>query len=144
MEIFTCFVWCSLILFYYVIKMEIKQLKRFFFCHYFNLVLSRNSYTTSILQMYIVGNLVQRNSTCILYFGYVELRITRNIFSIPLDFEITRLTCIWSFEGMLMIHLEHLYAYLCPLRFFSKLFAANYLLQIIITYIKCVVILSLF
>ena len=94
MEIFTCFVWCSLILFYYVIKMEIKQLKRFFFCHYFNLVLSRNSYTTSILQMYIVGNLVQRNSTCILYFGYVELRITRSIFSIPLDFEITRLTCI--------------------------------------------------
>ena len=95
MEIFTCFVWCSLILFYYVIKMEIKQLKRFFFCHYFNLVLSRNSYTTSILQMYIVGNLVQRNSTCILYFGYVELRITRSIFSIPLDFEITRLTCIY-------------------------------------------------
>ena len=99
MEILTCFVWCLLILFYYVIKTEIKQLKRFFFCLYFNPVLSRNSFTTSVLQMYIVGNLVQQNSTCILYFGYVtsgyvELRITRSIFSIPLDFEITRLTCI--------------------------------------------------
>ena len=34
---------------------------------------------------------------CILvtsHFGYVELWITRSIFSIPLDFEITRLTCI--------------------------------------------------
>ena len=28
------------------------------------------------------------------HFGYVELWITRSIFSIPLDFEITRLTCI--------------------------------------------------
>ena len=78
--------------------MEIKQLKRFFFCLYFNPVLGRNSFTRSVLQMYIGGNLVQRNSTCILYFGdvtfgYVELRITRSIFSTPLDFEITRLTC---------------------------------------------------
>ena len=30
------------------------------------------------------------------HFGYVELRITRSILSIPLDFEITRLTCIIS------------------------------------------------
>ena len=79
--------------------MEIKQLKRFFFCLYFNPVLRRNSFTTSVLQMYIVGNLVQQNSTCILYsvtshFGYVELWITRSIFFIPLDFEITRLTCM--------------------------------------------------
>ena len=71
MEILICFVWCLLILFYYVIKMKIKQLKIFFFCLYFNLVLSRNSFTTctSVLQMYIIGNLVQWNSTCILYFG---------------------------------------------------------------------------
>ena len=77
MEILTCFVWCLLILFYYVIKMEIKQLKRFFFCLYFNPVLSRNSFTTSVLQMYIVGNLVQQNSTCILYFGYVTFWLCR-------------------------------------------------------------------
>ena len=77
MGIFTCFVWCLLILFYYVIKMEIKQLKRFFFCLYFNPVLSRNSFTTSVLQMYIVGNLVQQNSTCILYFGYVTFWLCR-------------------------------------------------------------------
>ena len=90
-----------LILFYYVIKMEIKQLKIFFFCLYFNPVLSRNSFTTSVLQMYmnIVGDLVQRNSTCILYFGDVTFWLCRTsdnsgISSIPLDFEITRLTCI--------------------------------------------------
>ena len=77
MEILTCFVWCLLILFYYVIKMEIKQHKRFFFCLYFNPVLSRNSFTTSVLQMYIVGNLVQWNSTCILYFGYVTFWLCR-------------------------------------------------------------------
>ena len=67
-----------LILFYYVllIKMGIKQLKRFF-CLYFNPVLSRNSFTTSVLQMYIVGNLVQRNSTCILYFGDVTFWLCR-------------------------------------------------------------------
>ena len=78
--------------------MEIKQLKRFFFSLYFNPVLRRNSFTTSVLQKYIGGNLVQRiqHVYCILvtsHFGYVELRITRSIFSIPLDFEITRLTC---------------------------------------------------
>ena len=78
--------------------MEIKQLKRFFFCLYFNPVLSRNSFTTSVLQMYIVGNLVQQNSTCILYFGYVTFWLCRTsdnskFFSIPLVFEITRLTC---------------------------------------------------
>ena len=79
MEILTCFVWCLLILFYYVIKMKIKQLKIFFFCLYFNPVLSRNSFTTctSVLQMYIVGNLVQRNSTCILYFGDVTFWLCR-------------------------------------------------------------------
>ena len=79
MEILTCFVWCLLILFYYVIKMEIKQLKRFFFCLYFNPVLSRTSFTTSVLQMYIVGNLVQQNSTCILYFGYVTFWLCRTL-----------------------------------------------------------------
>ena len=75
--------------------MEIKQLKRFFFCLYFNPVLSRNSFTTSVLQMYIGGNLVQLNSFILVtsHFGYVELRITQSIFSIPLDFEIKRLTC---------------------------------------------------
>ena len=77
MGILTCFVWCLLILFYYVIKMEIKQLKRFFFCLYFNPVLSRNSFITSVLQMYIVGNLVQQNSTCILCFGYVTFWLCR-------------------------------------------------------------------
>ena len=78
--------------------MEIKQHKRFFFCLYFNPVLSRNSFTTSVLQMYIGGNLVNeiQHVYCILvtsHFGYVELRITRSNLSIPLDFEITRLTC---------------------------------------------------
>ena len=68
-------------LFYYVIKIEIKQLKRFFFCLYFNPVLSRNSFTTctSVLQMYIVGNPVQQNSTCILYFGDVTFRLCRTL-----------------------------------------------------------------
>ena len=62
---------CLLILFYYVINMKIKTTQIFFFCLYFNPVLSRNRFTTctSVLQMYIVVNLVQRNSTCILYFG---------------------------------------------------------------------------
>ena len=64
-------------LFYYVLKMEIKQLKRFFFCLYFNPVLSRNSFTTSVLQMYIVGNPVQQNLTCILYFGDVTFWLCR-------------------------------------------------------------------
>ena len=68
---------CFFFLFYYVIKIEIKQLKRFFFCLYFNPVLSRNSFATSVLQMYIVGNLVQRNSTCILYFGDVTFWLCR-------------------------------------------------------------------
>ena len=79
MELLTCFVGCLLILFYYVIKMKIKQLKIFFFCLYFNPVLSRTSFTTctSVLQMYIVGNLVQRNSTCILYFGDVTFWLCR-------------------------------------------------------------------
>ena len=87
-------------LFYYVIKIEIKRLKRFFFCLYFNPVLSRNS--PSLLRLYckcisqeIWFNEIQ-HVYCILvtsHFGYVELRITRSIFSIPLDFEITRLTC---------------------------------------------------
>ena len=64
---------------YYVIKMKIKQLKIFFLCLYFNPVLSRNSFTTctSVLQMYIVGNLVQQNSTCILYFGDVTFWLCR-------------------------------------------------------------------
>ena len=59
--------------------MEIKQLKRFFFCLYFNPVLSRNSFTTSVLQMYIVGNLVQQNLTCILYFGDVTFWLCRTL-----------------------------------------------------------------
>ena len=33
------------------------------------------------------------------HFGYVELRIIRRIFSIPLDFEITRLTCTYLLLG---------------------------------------------
>ena len=105
MGILTCFVWCLLILFYYVIKMEIKQLKRFFFCLYFNPVLSRNSFTTRLyckcISKEIWFNKIQ-HVYCILVtslFGYVELRITRSIFSIPLDFEITRLTCI-SFNSI--------------------------------------------
>ena len=65
------------ILFYYVIKMEIKQLEKIFFCLYFNPVLSRNSFTTSVLQMYIGGNLVQRNSTCMLYFDDVTFWLCR-------------------------------------------------------------------
>ena len=77
MEILTCFVWCLLILFYYIIEMEIKQLKIFFFWLSFNPILSRNSFTTSVLQMYIGGNLVQRNSTCILYFGDVTFWLCR-------------------------------------------------------------------
>ena len=76
MKILTCFVWCFF-LFYYVIKMEIKQLKRFFFCLYFNPVLSRNSFTTSVLQMYIIENLIQQNSTCIMYFGDVTFWLCR-------------------------------------------------------------------
>ena len=100
MEILTCFVWCLLILFYYVIKMEIKQLKRFFFCLYFNPVWVE----TVLLRLYceciseeIWFNEIQ-HVYCILvtsHFGYVELRITRSIYSIPFDFEITRLTCKW-------------------------------------------------
>ena len=99
MEILTCFVWCLLILFYYVIKMEIKQLKRFFLffisiqfwvetvlLHLHCKCISREIWFSKIQHVYWI--LVTS------HFGYVELRIPRSISAIPLDFEITRLTCI--------------------------------------------------
>ena len=78
-----------------VIKMEIKQTKMNFFSLHFYPFLSRNSFTTRVLQkivleklnMYIIIIWVTSN------FAYVELRITRSIFDIPMDFEIARLTC---------------------------------------------------
>ena len=101
--------------------MEIKHLKRFFFCLYlyFNPVLSRNSFTTSVLQMYIGGNLVQRNSTCILYFGDVTFWLCQTsdnskYFLHSLDFEITRLTCIlisfWIFDYCFDYHCAIFYS----------------------------------
>ena len=50
------------------------------------------------------------------HFGYVKLRITRSIFSIPLDFEITRLTCIYDPLG-----------YAAPVTLQGKLFLRNFL-----------------
>ena len=69
-----------------VIKVEIKQTKMNFFCLHFNPVFSRNSLTTHVLHVHHIGVMS--------HFAYVELRITRSIFAIPLDFEIARLTCI--------------------------------------------------
>ena len=77
-----------------IIDVEIKQAKMNFFSLHFNRVFSRNSLTTHVLQEYVLKKL---NMYIILgvtsQFAYVELRITRSIFAIPLDFEIARLTC---------------------------------------------------
>ena len=75
-----------------VIKVAIKQTKMNFFCLHFNPVFSRNSLTTHLLQKYVFEHVHHIGVTS--HFAYVELRITRSIFAIPLDFEITRLTCI--------------------------------------------------
>ena len=82
---------------YNVIKVEIKQTacKMNFFCLHFNPGFRRSSLTTHVLQKYVLEKL---NMYIIMlvtsHFAYVELRLTRSIFAIPLDFEIARLTCI--------------------------------------------------
>ena len=78
-----------------VIKVEIKQSKMNFLCIHFNTVFSRNSLTTLVLQKYVLEKLNMYNHIGVTsHFAYVELRITRSIFAIPLDFEIARLTCM--------------------------------------------------
>ena len=80
-----------------VVKVEIKQTKMDFCCLHFYPAFSRNSLTTHVLQKYVLEKL---NMYIIIFievtshFAYVELRITRSILAIPLDFEIARLTCI--------------------------------------------------
>ena len=74
-----------------LIKMKIKQTKMNFFCLHFNLVFSRNSLTTHVLQKYVLEKLTS-------YWGDVTFCLYRtsdnsSIFAIPLDFEIARLTC---------------------------------------------------
>ena len=87
-----------------VIQVEIKQTKMNFFCLHFNPVFSRNSLTTHVLQKYVLEKIEHVHHIGVSsHFAYVEPRITRSIFAIPLDFEIARLTCnmIWeeiSFE----------------------------------------------
>ena len=78
-----------------VIKVEIKQTKMNLFCLHFNQVFSRNSLTTHVLQK-CLGEIEHVHHIGVTsHFAYVELRITRSIFAIPLDFEIARLTCIF-------------------------------------------------
>ena len=74
-----------------VIKVEIKQTKMNFFCLHFYPVFSGDSLTTHVLQKYV---LEKSHIGVTSHFAYVEFRITRSIFAIPLDFEIARLTCI--------------------------------------------------
>ena len=77
-----------------VIKMETKQTKMNFFCLHFYQVFSRNSFTTHVLQKYILGEIEHVHHIGVTsHFAYVKLRITGSIFAIPLDFEIARLTC---------------------------------------------------
>ena len=65
-----------------------------FFCLHFNPVFSRNSLATHVLQKYVLEKLTMYIILGVTsYFAYVELRITRSIFAIPLDFEIAWLTC---------------------------------------------------
>ena len=78
----------------HVIKVEIKRTKMIFFAF----ISIRFSVGTVWLHMYC-NSMSWRNWSCTSYWGdvtfaYVELRITRSIFAIPLDFEIARLTCI--------------------------------------------------
>ena len=74
-----------------IIKVEIKQTKMNFFCLHFNPVFSRKSTAKVCL-----GEIEYLHHIWVTsHFAYVELRITRSIFAIPLDFEIARLTCIW-------------------------------------------------
>ena len=78
-----------------VTKVEIKQTKMYLFCLHLNPVFSRNSLTTHVLKKYVLEKFEHVHHIGVTsHFAYVELRITRSIFAIPLDFEIARLTCI--------------------------------------------------
>ena len=79
-----------------IIKVEIKQTKINFFCLHLNLVFNRNSLTTQCTAKVCLGEIEHMHHIEVTsHFAYVELRITRSIFTIPLDFEIGRLTCIY-------------------------------------------------
>ena len=79
-----------------IIKVEIKQTKMIFFCLHFNPVFTMNTefdYTcTATVCLGEIEHVHHIGMTS--HFVYVERRITRSTFAIPLDFEIARLTCI--------------------------------------------------
>ena len=73
-----------------VIKVEIKQTKMNFICLPFK---EQFDYTcTAKVCLGEIEHVHQIGVTS--HFAYVELRISRSIFAIPLDFEIARLTCM--------------------------------------------------
>ena len=77
-------------------KIEIKQTKMNIYCLHFYPVFStapEQFYYISCTATKVCLEDIKHHIWVTSHFAYVELRITRSISSIPLDFKIARLTC---------------------------------------------------